>query len=162
MRVAARLLAVLLAVALIAAPVEAALELSTDHRSLSFGLMQSGEEKMLAQSGSYQTEVTCLSTNGATWYLKISLLRPLASGGEIISPEQFAWQVTGSDGVGTVVSSTEFRSFSMVPELVYISGAGEANGQPVRLRLRYMLKVPEAQISGLFQAAVRFTLTEVN
>lgn len=141
---------------------DAALELSTDHRSLSFGMMDAGEEKTLAQSGSHHTEVTCLSTNGQTWYLKISLLRPMTAGGQEIPAEYFGWQVTQSDGTGNTVSSNEFRPFSMVPELVYISGSGEGNGQPVRLRFRYMLKVPEAQVNGFYQAAVRFTLTEVN
>ena len=146
---------------LMAAPAFAALEFSTDHRSLSFGLMQPGEEKILAQSGSFHTEVTCTSTNGVTWYLKVSLLQPLAAGGELIPPEDFGWQVTRADGTGTVVDSSQFRSFSMMPDLVYISGPGEADGRPVRIQFRYQLKLPEAQISGAYHANIRFTLTEV-
>ena len=154
--------AVILTALVISAPADAALELSTDHRSLSFGSMQGGEEKTLAQSGSYHTEVTCLSTNGQTWYLKISLVRPMTAGGEEIPPEYFAWQVMQSDGNGNVIGSGDFRPFGMMPELAYISGPGEGNGQPVRIRFRYMLRVPEAQVQGLYQASVRFTLTEVN
>ena len=140
------------------ASAEAALELTTDHRPLAFGLMKGGGENTLTQSGS---DVTCLSTGGRTWYLKISLLRPLTSGAAEIPPEQLAWQVTRADGTGTVVSTSEFRGFSMVPDLVYISGAGEADGQPVRFQFRYRLQIPDAQASGTYQAAIRFTLTEV-
>jgi hypothetical protein len=146
---------------LAATPAFAALELSTDHRSLVFGLMQPGDEKTLAQSGGFHTEVTCTSTGGMTWYLKISLLQPLTSGGESIPLEHFGWQVTRTDGNGTVVTRNEFRSFSLTPDLVYISGPGEADGRLVRLQFRYLLKLPEAQVGGAYQANVRFTLTEV-
>src|SRR3989338_2290328 len=146
---------------LVATPAFAALELSTDHRPLFFGLMQPGEEKALAQSGSFHTEVTCASTGGVTWYLKISLLQPLTSGAESIPFENVGWQVTRTDGNGTVVTPNQFQSFSATPNLVYISGPGEADGRPVRIQFRYLLKLPEAQVSGAYQANIRFTLTEV-
>ena len=139
----------------------AGLGLSTDHRSLFFGLMQLGEEKTLAQSGSFQNEVICTSTSGVSWYLKISLLRPLTSGADSIPLENFGWQVTRTDGHGTVVNPSQSRGFGLTPDLVYISGPGDADGRPVRIQFRYMLKIPDAQVSGVYQTTIRFTLTEV-
>ena len=157
-RSAFSMMLLLLLVMGLATPAFAALELTTDHRSLAFGLMEGGDEKTLTQTGG---EVTCLSTGGRTWYLKVHLLRPLTSGAGDISPEQLSWQVVRVDGTGTVASSSDFRSFSLFPDLVYISGSGEGAGQPVRFQLRYRLQIPEAQPSGSYQAAIRFTLTEV-
>ena len=93
----------------------AALELSTDHRSLFFGLMQVGEEKTLAQAGSFQNEITCSSTGGVTWYLKISVLQPLASGVETIPLDQFGWELVATDGHGSVASRNRPTAFSLLP-----------------------------------------------
>lgn len=139
----------------------AALELSTDHRALFFGLMRLGEERTLAQSGSYHNEVTCASTGGGTWYLKISVLQPLASGADEIPLERFQWEATGADGTGTLANAARWRSFTLFPELVYLSGPGEADGRRVRLRFRYAVQVPEAQTQGVYHTTIRFTLTEV-
>jgi len=147
--------------ALVAAPAEAALELSTDHRALAFGLMKPGEEKVLAQSGTSHNEITCSSTNGNAWYLKISVLAPLTAGGEEIPLERFQWQVSRVDGAGSVVSQSHFRPFSLFPDTVYLSAPGEANGARVRLQFRYSLQVPETQTAGSYHTTIRFTLTEV-
>ncbi len=147
---------------LMAVPAFAGLEFSTDHRSLSFGLMRLGEEKILAQSGSFHNEVTCSSTGGNTWYLKISLLTPLSSGADEIPIEAFQWQLTRANGTGSVVSQSQFRPFSLMPDLVYISGPGEeTSGTPVRLQFRYSLAIPHTQTAGSYLTTVRFTLTEV-
>ena len=142
-------------------PAFAALEIFTDNRSLFFGVMQLGETKILAQSGTYHNEITISSSEGRPWYLKISLLRPLGSPADTIPLESFSWQLTDFTGAGTGYSQSGFRSFSLVPDLVYASGSNEANGQPVRLRLRYRLQLPEAQTGGVYQTALRLTLTEV-
>jgi hypothetical protein len=139
----------------------AGLGLSTDHRALSFGLMQLGESKVLAQSGTFHNEIACSSTNGNAWYLKISLLQPLSSGADQIPLEAFQWQLIRTDGTGSVVSQSQFRPFSLVPDLVYISGPGEASGTTVRLQFRYSLAIPQAQTAGVYSTTVRFTLTEV-
>ena len=65
------------------------------------------------------------------------------------------------DGAGTVVNQSQFRPFSLFPDLVYLSAPGEAAGAAVRLQFRYSLKVPEAQAAGSYHTTVRFTLTEV-
>ena len=146
----------------LAVPAFAGLQFSTDHRSLSFGLMRLGEEKILAQSGSFHNEVTCASTGGAAWYLKVNLVTPFSSGADEIPVEAFRWQLTQTDGTGSVVSQNQFRPFSLTPDLVYISGPGEdTSGTPVHLQLRYSLTIPNTQTAGSYLTTVRFTLTEV-
>jgi hypothetical protein len=152
---------VLLVLAFSIAPAYAALEVSTDHRSLFFGLMQPGERKTLAERGAFHNTVTVTSTGGRTWYLKISLLRPLSSGAETIPLERLRWQLIRTDGIGTAASQREFRSFSLVPDLVYIAAPGEADGRPVRFEFSYALELPEAVASGVYSTTIRFTLTEV-
>ena len=88
-------------------------------------------------------------------------MAPLTSGGDEIPLERFQWQVSRVDGTGSVVSESQFRSFSLFPDLVYLSAPGEAGGAAVHLRFRYSLKLPEAQVAGSYQTTVRFTLTEV-
>ena len=137
------------------------LELSTDHRALFFGLMQPGEEKMLAEAGTFHNEIACASTGGSTWYVKISILQPLSSGMDEIPLESFGWQLTRTDGSGSVVTTGELRSFTLTPDLVYISGPGEGSGQPVHFQFRYSLKIPEEQMGGVYHTTIRFTFTEV-
>ena len=151
----------LVGVFLLASSVEAAIEITTDGRSLFFGLMQTGEEKTLAEAGAFHNQVTVTTTSGRSWYLKISLLRPLSSGADLMPPETLQWQLTRTDGTGTEVNRGQFRSFSLAPELVYISGSDEVDGRPVRLQFRYLLRVPQAQVSGVYSTSIRFTLTEV-
>jgi hypothetical protein len=138
-----------------------ALELSTDHRALFFGLMQPGEEKTLEQAGSFHNEVTCSSTSAMPWYLKISVLQPLTSGVDEIPLERFTWQLVRTDGGGTTSHQGRFQSFELIPDLVYISGPGESSGQPIRFLFRYGLMLPEATASGSYSTTIRFTLTEV-
>jgi hypothetical protein len=139
----------------------ASLELATDHRSLSFGAMQLGEEKELADFGGYQNEVTCRSTNGISWYLKINLLQPLSSGGDAIPAENLKWQLSWTNGNGTKPGGYTFKGFSLMPDLVYISGPGESSGGSIRFQFKYSLKIPEIQHSGVYNATIRFTLTEM-
>ena len=142
-------------------PAAAGLELSTDNRSLFFGRLQLGETKELIRAGSFHNEITCSSTGGKIWRLKIHLLHPLASGKQTIPLEQFQWQVVGTDGEGTIVNQHRYAPFRTAPQLVYISGPGETAGQQVKVQLKYQLVIPENQVSGIYQTIVRFTLTEV-
>ena len=138
----------------------AAIEISTDHRALFFDVMQLGEEKELAQLGSYHNQITCSSTNGYTWNLKINLLQPFAQGQEAIPLDSFKWQLAWTDGNGTVFSPYQFKAFSLIPDLAYISGANESAGNTINLQFKYYLKIPESQVSGVYNTAIRFTLTE--
>ena len=145
----------------LASPAMAALELSTDQRPLVFGMMQLGDSKELTQLGTYHNEVTCLSTNGRQWYLKINVLQPLSSGIETIPFDRFQWQLAWTDGTGTIPNPYHYAPFQLMPELVYVSGSNEAEGRPVRLQFKYALTIPDEQVSGAYQTTIRFTLTEI-
>jgi hypothetical protein len=139
----------------------ASLELATDHRSLFFGAMRLGEEKELADLGGYHNEIICRSTNGISWYLKVNLLQPLSSGADTIPPESLQWQLAWTNGNGTKPGAYAFKGFSLMPDLVYISGPGESSGSNIRFQFKYSLKIPEIQHSGVYNAIIRFTLTEM-
>lgn len=156
-----RLMALALAAACAAPAVHAAMELRSDSRSLFFGLMELGEDKTLSQAGAYHNEIICASTGGRPWFLKVNALGPLASGAEEIPLERFSWQLVRAEGTGGGASPGEYRPFDLIPDTVYISGPGEDAGQPVRLQLRYRLRLPDAVVSGSYQTTIRFTLTEV-
>jgi len=151
----------LLGVLALAPAAFAAMELRTDNRSLSFGLMGLGEEKTLSDSGSYHNEIFCASSGGRTWYLKVGVLQPLSSGPDEIPLERFGWQLASVDGTGNGAGPGEIQPFDVVPALVYVSGTDENDGRPVRLRFRYHLSLPEVQVSGSYHTTIRFTLTEV-
>lgn len=139
----------------------AAIEISTDHRPLAFSVMQLGEEKELAQLGAYHNQITCSSTNGNTWYLKISVLGPFTCGQETIPLENFLWQMSWTNGLGSTTNPYQFKPFTVFPDLVYVSGPNEAAGGSVSFQFKYKLKIPEAQLSGIYSTTVRFTLTEI-
>ena len=152
--------AMLLALPL-AAPASAAVTLSTDFRPIAFGVMQLDQEQVLAQFGTYHNELTCTSSDGRAWYLKIQVLQPLSSGAATIPLERFEWDVIDVTGRGTLPHGHAFTPFSLTPDLVYMSGPDEAGGAPVRLRFRYRLRIPEQQPSGIYQTTIRFTFTEL-
>ncbi len=156
-----RILVAVLAFVAAAGPAWAGLTFSTDNRPLVFGVMEIGEERELVQGGAYHNQLTCSSTNGRAWYLKVSLLTPMTSGSDALPFDALEWQVVRTSGVGTVPSLHQWRPFSPQPETVYLGTADEAAGQPVQIELKYRLKIPEIQVSGPYQATIRFTLTEV-
>ena len=139
----------------------AALEFSIDGRPVAFGVMRLGEEKILAQSGSYHTQMTCSSTGGQPWYLKVNVLQPLSSGAETIPLERFQWWLTSVSGHGTEAHPNTFTPFSLTPDTVYLSSSDEASGTAVTFQFRYQLAIPERQISGGYSTTIRFTLTEL-
>lgn len=139
----------------------ASIEISTDHRPLTFSVMQLGEEKELAQVGAYHNQVTCSSTNGITWYLKISVLQPLTSGQDSIPLENFKWQLVWTNGTGSIASHYQFKPFSLFPDIVYMSGPNEAAGNTINFQFKYYLKIPDAQINGVYSTTIRYTLTEI-
>ena len=144
-----------------AASASAAMTLSSDQRPLFFGRMQPGESKELVESGVYHNQITCTSTNGRTWYVKVHLLEPLADGGATIPLDHLQWQVAGTDGRGSTQHTHQFTPFQLTPDLVYISGADDASGTPVQVQFKYRLEIPETQVGGVYHTTVRFTFTEV-
>ncbi len=146
----------------VAGSAEAGLTLTTDHRSLFFGPMKLGETKELASAGAYHNQITCSSTNGIQWYLKINIIQPLMSGMDQIPPENFRWQVVWTSGRGVIPANRgTYKPFSMFPEMVYLSGPQESSGTAVDLQFKYSLEIPETQASGVYNAIIRFTLTEM-
>ena len=159
-----RRLAVLLACGALlqgTSPAWAALEISTDQRPLAFGVMRLGEAKELAQLGAYHNEITCTSTNGHSWYLKISALQPLTSGPDAIPLDNFQWQLAWTNGLGTAPAPYQMSPMSLIPSLVYVSGPNEAQGEAIRVQLKYLLTIPEAQSSGVYHTTIQLTLTEI-
>ncbi len=149
-------------VSILAGSAQAGLTLTTDHRSLFFGPMKLGETKELASSGAYHNQITCSSTSGNQWYLKVNMIQPLMSGTDQIPPENFRWQVVWTSGKGTLPANRgTYKPFSLFPELVYMSGPQEATGSSVELQFKYSLEIPETQTSGVYNAIIRFTLTEI-
>ncbi len=151
----------LLACSVFAVPAFAALKFSTDGRPVAFGMMRLGEEKILQQSGTYHNQITCSSTDGQPWYLKVNVLQPLTTGAETIPLEQFGWWLTSTTGRGTAAHPNMFTPFSLVPDTVYLSSTNEASGTAVTFQFRYQLKIPERQVSGVYSTTIRFTLTEL-
>lgn len=135
--------------------------ISTDNRSVDFGQMKLEEEKELRYLGDYHNEITCTSSNQRTWYLKVNLLMPLTSGADTISLDNFKWQLVWNDGRGTMANPYRFKEFSLSPELIYICGPGDSQGNAIHLRFKYYLKIPQAQAQGIYITVVRFTLTEI-
>lgn len=160
-RFAALLLIVPFLVVSRASALYAALSLSTDHRPVAFGRMQLGEEKTLADFGGFHNEITCISTNGRGWFLKVNVLQPLVSGANAIPVERFQWHLVSTTGHGNIPFYAQFVPFSLFPESVYLSAPDETSGVPVAFRFKYQLQVPEEQASGIYQTTVRFTLTEI-
>ena len=139
----------------------AALEFSTDQRPVAFGVMRLGEEKIVAQSGTYHNQLTCSSTGGQPWYLKVNVLQPLSAGAEAIPLEQFQRWLTSTSGHGTQAHPDTFTPFGLAPDTVYLSSNDEASGTPVTFQFRYQLRIPERQVSGVYSTTIRFTLTEL-
>ena len=156
-----RFCCVLLLLLTLALPAYAGLELSTDHRWLFFGVMQLGDEKALADFGTYHNQITCSSNSGNPWYLKINLLGPLSLGQESIPLENFKWQLAWTNGAGSTTAGYQFRAFTLFPDLVYTSAASEAAGGGITFQFKYFLKIPQTQLSGTYNTTLRFTLTEI-
>lgn len=136
--------------------------MSSDFRAINFGPMRLDEEKELADQGGYHNEITVTSSNANAWYLKVNVIMPLTSGANTIPLNSFKWQLTYSDGRGTVVNTTTyFKGFSLIPDLTYISGPQDNAGTAIHLRFKYSLKIPEAQAAGVYNTVIRFTLTEI-
>ncbi len=139
----------------------AVLEISTDKKPVSFGLMDLGEEKELGRYGGYHHEITARSTNDNTWHLKINIFRPLTSGEHIIPLENFKWRLVSTDGRGALIYPYQYKEFSLSPELIYTSMSEENNGTRVKFRFKYLLKIPEMQVRGSYTTVIRFTITEM-
>ena len=139
----------------------ATFSLSVDSQPLSFDVMDPGQGKELVSQGNYHNEVTCQSTNGTTWYLKIHVTRPFSSASATVPLENFQWMLSEvQSGTGSPQNIGVYNAFTTSPTLVYISGNSDNSGTQVKARFRYQLTLPANQLSGVYSTIVRYTLTE--
>lgn len=139
----------------------AVFSLSVDSQPLSFDVMDPGQTKELISQGNYHNEVTCQSTNGTTWYLKIHVTSPFTSGSGTIPLENFQWMLSEvQNGTGSSQNIGVYNAFTTSPALVYISGSSDNSGNQVKARFKYQLILPANQTSGVYSTIVRYTLTE--
>ena len=153
------LAACLIALCGFAVSASAELQITTDGRSVAFGAMKPGETKTLSERGAYHNQITCTSTGGSRWYLRIDLTGPLGSGANSIPLDSFAWHLVDSNGTGTI-HATQFTPFATAPLLAYTAGADELQGRPVTLQFRYQLRLPSRQVAGTYNTTIRYTISE--
>lgn len=104
--------------------------------------------------------VTSKSSGGNTWYLQISDTRPLTSGKDFISNENFSWQgETQGKGKWYGDSPSQFRTTSRV---AYKSSDDEAYNIPggTTNKFKFRLFIPEDLPAGKYTSTVMFTMTE--
>ncbi len=132
--------------------------LSVDKNRIDFGLIKPGE-RIEFYPGRYYNQVTALSNNGKTWYLKMSLPHDLQGArGRIIPRQSLKWQVHSTDGQG--IKQDGWNSFQQQSTLVYTSGPQDSQGNEVKIRLKYALDTPGDAIAGYYQATIYYTITE--
>ncbi|OIO32729.1 MAG: hypothetical protein AUJ70_04885 [Candidatus Omnitrophica bacterium CG1_02_40_15] len=133
--------------------------MSTDTSNVSFGEMAIGDWKELG-GGTYHNQLTCKSTNGKTWYVKIYVLAPLTSGTKTINNSYFKYMPGWTNGTGSVQNQYSFIAFSGISSLVYVSGPDDNSGSDVYLQFKYGLSIPANQVAGIYNTTVRYVMTE--
>jgi hypothetical protein len=133
-------------------------QLYIDRGTIDFEEMLPGHEKE-----NVPVEGIIVKTKSNTnnpWFLKISNDSPLTSGPNIIPNENFKWY-GWTDGSGRWYGTGE-DAVSLIPQLVYSSGAGEEHNIPdgTDNHFKFKLKVPPKQKPGKYISRVRLTLTE--
>ena len=99
------------------------------------------------------------SSNGNPWYLKVSAVKPLSSGSDYISNDNFTWYGS-SEGKGTWYGSTE-KSLADPYDTAYISLPEEAElADRITNRFKFKLYVPKDTKPGTYTTTVMFTMTE--
>jgi hypothetical protein len=132
--------------------------LSIDRGSIDFEKMSGGETK---DNVPVEGIIITSKTNvGNPWYLKISNDSPLSTGPYLIPNSNFIWY-GWSDGTGRWYGNGT-NAMTLVPELMYSSGATESNNLPngTNNHLKFKLTVPKGQPGGKYITNVKLTLTE--
>ncbi len=133
--------------------------LSIDKDNLDFGLIEPGKRVELYPER-YYNQITTLSNNGKTWYLKMSIVGGGLRGpkGSIIPWDRLKWQVCSIDGEG--IKQEGWQSFEEQPVLVYISSPQDNQGKEVNICLKYALDTPADVIAGYYQTTIIYTMSE--
>ena len=132
--------------------------LSVDRGMIDFDKMKPGETKdNMPPEGII---VTSMTSTGNPWYLKISNNSPLSSGPYIIPNSNFIWY-GWTDGTGTWYGNGN-NYMTLLPELMYASGANEKNNMPdgTNNHLKFKLSIPNGQPGGKYLSTVTMTMTE--
>jgi len=132
--------------------------LTLDRTNLDFGLLKPGQRVELYPQGYYH-QITCVSNNKKTWYLKLSIPANIAGpGGYILPKDNFKWQVFWTNGSG--VKNEGWGVLQDNPAVVYTSGPMDSQGEEVYIQLRYALDVPGNIPTGNYNAVLVYTITE--
>jgi hypothetical protein len=132
--------------------------LSVDRGSVDFETMKPGAVKdNMPPDGIIITSKTNV---GNPWYLKISNDNPLSSGPYIIPNSNLIWY-GWTDGKGTWYG-TGTNPITLVPDLIYASGASERNNMPdgTNNHLKFKLTIPGGQPGGKYITNIKLTMTE--
>lgn len=134
--------------------------LALDNPNLAFGLIKSGETKVLGL-GRYFNEVRCRSNYGRPWVLKVQLTSlGLLEKQYSISGSNLKWKVVESTGSAEPIGGLEFKEFSDVSMLLYASLGDDNRGKEIVLRFQYSLTIPIEAPAGNYVGQLVFTMTE--
>jgi hypothetical protein len=132
--------------------------LSTDRGTADFETMKPGQTKdNVPVEGII---ITSKTNTGNPWFLKISDNSPLSAGPYIIPNSNLIWY-GWTDGKGTWYGNGT-NAVTLVPELMYASGAAETNNLPngTNNHLKMKLTIPPGQPGGKYLSTIQLTMTE--
>jgi len=137
--------------------VQSSFALIVNSDSFDFSRLMPGQTGEIARAEGIV--VAGASSGGNPWYLKVSAVKPLSSGSDFISNENFSWY-SSTEGKGESFGSAE-KSFSDPSNTAYISSLDEANSsEKVVNKFKFKLFVPEETKPGYYTTTVMFTMTE--
>jgi len=132
--------------------------LSVDRGTADFETMKPGETKdNVPPEG---VIITSMTNDGNPWFLKISDINPLSAGPYIIPNSGLTWY-GWTDGKGTWYGNGT-NAITLVPSLMYASGATETNNLPngTNNHLKLKLTIPPGQPGGRYFSTIQLTMTE--
>ncbi|MFC1577021.1 hypothetical protein ACFL3N_01640 [Candidatus Omnitrophota bacterium] len=141
---------------------QAVFQMDMDSNLVDFRTMDNGESRELADQGVFHNQFSCTSDNDRTWYFKSRLVRSFSSMGNTIPDENFRWKVVSKgEGKGIVTNNVNTENqFTKDDRVIYTSAETDNTGTQVDLQLRYLLTIPKRQLTGSYDAIVRFTMIE--
>ena len=94
------------------------------------------------------------------WYIYVSNDKPLSSGNNVISNDNFSWS-GATKGKGEFFGD-QYSKFHTEPSVAYVSTGDEAANLPAGTinDFKFRLFIPEDQPAGKYTCTVMFTMTE--
>lgn len=137
----------------------ATFKLSLDKASLDFGMIKPGKWIELYPERHYH-QITCISNNKKTWYLKVSVIGDIVGqGGFALPKDSLKWQIFWTNGSGVKKEGWEGLQQDKAT-VIYSSGPLDGQGEEVYIRLRYALDVPGNVAAGNYNGVLVYTMTE--